>query len=108
MEGSYLIDLSIGRDEARQFLFDLATDDELRQAVQANPVEELGNRGIRYPRELLPDEVKLPPRKEVTHILYAADSLLDETASPFGLLVIFVFGAMPVTGGRSPGGDGAG
>jgi hypothetical protein len=51
--------------------------------------------------------VSLPPMREIAHLLYAGDSVLDETASPFGLLIIFVFGAMPVTMGRSPAGDGA-
>lgn len=108
MKGNYEIDINIGRDDARRFLADLATDDDLRDAVAKDPVGVLAERGINVSRELLPDEVKLPSKKEIVHILYAADSLLDETASPFGLLVVFVFGAMPVIGGRSPGGDGAG
>lgn len=106
MEGSYKIDINISREDARRFLAELATDDELRTAVEEDPVAVLAKRGINVPRELLPDEVTLPSKKEIVHILYAADSLLDETASPFGLLVVFVFGAMPVIGGRSPGGDG--
>jgi hypothetical protein len=108
MEGEYQIKLSISREDARKFLAALATDDELRENVEANPTEELGKRGIVVSRDLLPEEVRLPPKKELAHILYAADSLLDETASPFGLLLLFVFGAMPVTMGRSPAGDGAG
>jgi len=34
--------------------------------------------------------------------------LWGETASPFGWLIVFVFGAMPVTTRRSPSHDGAG
>jgi hypothetical protein len=108
MEGNYNIDINIGRDDARRFLAELATNDKLRMEVEEDPVGVLAGRGINVPRELLPDVVTLPSKKEIVHILYAADSLLDETASPFGLLVVFVFGAMPVIGGRSPGGDGAG
>jgi hypothetical protein len=108
MEGDYQISFSISRDEARRFLAALATDDATRDAVEKDPVGQLAERGINVSAGLLPDVVRLPSKKEIVHILYAGDSLLEETASPFGLLIIFVFGAMPVTTRRSPAGDGAG
>ena len=76
--------------------------------MQARPTEELEEVGIFISRELLPEEVILPEKKEIAHILYAGDSLWGETASPFGWLIVFVFGAMPVTTRRSPSHDGAG
>jgi hypothetical protein len=111
MKGEYRINLNISREEARKFLFELASDDELRARIEGgrdSALEELGRRNIEVTPEILPDPVRLPPKKEIDHILYAADSLLDETASPFGLLVVFVFGAMPVTAGRTTDGDAAG
>lgn len=108
MESGYEINLSISREDARKFLAKLATDTDFRDQVADNPTEELGKVGIVISRELLPDTVSLPSKKEIAHILYAGDSMWGETASPFGWLIVFVFGAMPVTTGRSPTGDGAG
>ena len=108
MEGDYQISFNISRDDARRFLADLATDDAFRESVEADAVGELRKRGIDVAPGLVPETVKLPPKKEIAHILYAGDSVHPETASPFGLLVVFVFGAMPVTTRRSPTGDGAG
>ena len=107
MEGDYQITFNISREDARRFLADLATDDAFRKDVEADPVAELGGRGITVSRDVFPDTVKLPSKKEIAHILYAGDSLHEETASPFGWLIVFVFGAMPVTTGRSPAGDAA-
>lgn len=110
--GEYQINLNVSREEARKFLFRLASEEELRNkfdgqrrddALAALAAElEIDVKGD------FPETVKLPPKKEIMHLLYAADSALDQTASPFGLLVVFVFGAMPVTAGRTPGGDAAG
>ena len=108
MEGPYQINFSISREEARKLLADLATDDDLRDAVEADAAEALRGRGIDISEGMLPDKVTLPPKREIAHILYAGDSLWGETASPFGWLIVFVFGAMPVTGGRSSSRDGAG
>jgi hypothetical protein len=108
MEGDYQINFSISRDEARKFLADLATDDNVRDAVRENAAAELQKRGIVISPGLLPEAVRLPSKKEIAHILYAGDSAV-ETASPFGLLILFVvFGAMPLTTSRPPAGDGAG
>jgi hypothetical protein len=107
-EARYEISLSISRENARKFLARLATEPDFRDWVEANPVDALGEEGIFISRELLPETVKLPPQKEIAHILYAGDSMWGETASPFGWLIVFVFGAMPVTAPRSPSGDGAG
>jgi hypothetical protein len=107
MDGKYEIGIKISREDARKVLARLATDTDFRERLEENPVDELAELGITIPRDLLPDEVTLPPMREIAHLLYAGDSVLDETASPFGLLIIFVFGAMPVTMGRSPAGDGA-
>jgi hypothetical protein len=104
----YEIRLDITREDARKFLAELATNEDVREAVELEPVSELAARGIDISPELLPEKVKLPPSREIEHILYAADSMWGETASPFGWLIVFVFGAMPVTEGRSPSRDGAG
>jgi hypothetical protein len=109
MEGPYQINFSISREDARKLLADLATDDDLRGAVEADAAEALRGRGIDISEGMLPDKVVLPPKREIAHILYAGDSALGETASPFGLLVlVVVFGAMPLTMRRSSAGDGAG
>lgn len=108
MKGKYEIELNISREKAHEVLVKLATNTAFRNQLQEDPVEQLAKLGIKIPRDLLPPEIKLPPPREIEHILYAADNLLDETASPFGLLIVFVFGAMPVTMGPSPAGDGAG
>jgi hypothetical protein len=112
MEGRYEIEFKVSRDAARQFLAALATDEAVRASLESGPegaAAELQKLGIEIDAASLPATITLPPPKEIEHILYAGDSLVGETASPFGLLVLFVvFGAMPVTTRRSPAGDGAG
>jgi hypothetical protein len=109
MEGNYSIDVKISRERAREFLARLATDPDFKAQVEADPNGALRELNITFDPELFPEgSVKLPPNKEIEHILYAGDSVWPESASPFGWLIVFVFGAMPVTEGRPPSGDGAG
>jgi hypothetical protein len=104
MQGEYTITAKVSREDARKFLAELATNDELRARIEENAHEELSNLGLEVSPTLIPDTVRLPPKKEIVHLLYAADSAV-ETASPFGLLILFVvLGAMPMT----TAGDGAG
>lgn len=107
MSSSYRVNISISRANARKFLAKLATDPATRKAVENDPVGQLKKIGITVPKNMLPAQVKLPPEKEILLLLYAGDSAHPGTASPFGLLIVFVFGAMPVTAGRLPAGDGA-
>jgi hypothetical protein len=108
-QGDYQINFATDREKARSFLARLATESQLREELKSEPERVLFDEvGITIDRERLPDEIKLPAEKEIEHLLYAADSAV-ETASPFGLLVLFVvFGAMPMTAPRSPTRDGAG
>ena len=110
-EGRYRVRFEISREDARKFLAELATNDDLRATIESsreNAAEELEKRQIFIDPELLPTTVKLPDKKEIAHLLYAGDSAWGETASPFGWLIVFVFGAMPVTTRRSLTGDSAG
>jgi hypothetical protein len=108
MEGNYTIDVKISREEAREFLAKLATDPDFKQQVEEDPNGALRELNITFDPELFTGSVKLPANKEIEHILYAGDSVWPESASPFGWLIVFVFGAMPVTEGRPPSRDGAG
>jgi len=108
MEGNYSVDVKISREEAREFLARLATDPAFKRKVEEAPNVALRELNITFEPELFEGSVKLPPNKEIEHILYAGDSVWPESASPFGWLIVFVFGAMPVTEGRPPSRDGAG
>jgi hypothetical protein len=97
------ITLTISRDEAYEFLRELAEDDDLRARVEADPGGELAARGIVIARELLPEQARLASKDQIAELIVL---LGDDPANllgrpkaeawPFQLLsVVFMFGALP-------------
>src|SRR3954447_10755681 len=97
------ITLTITREEAYEFLRQLAEDDDLRARVEADPGAELADRGIVIAPELLPQRAVLASKDQMAEMLIL---LGDDPANllgrpkaeawPFQLLsVVFSFGALP-------------
>jgi hypothetical protein len=98
------ITVNISRDEAFDFLSELAEDDDLRARVEADPGAELAQRGIDISPDLLPSEAKLASKDQIRELmLILGDDPANkfgrrkgEEAWPFHLLCwIFMFGALP-------------
>jgi putative modified peptide len=108
MARTYEIKTSISRDRAQELIELLATDDEFRKRFEAKPRTILLEYHIDVSHQTLPERVSLPDKEAIRELHSLAESIIPESASPFGLLALFiVFGAMPVTGGR-PTVDGTG
>jgi hypothetical protein len=97
------ITVATSREQAFEFVQQLAEDDEVRAAVAADPAGELANRGIVVPPELLPREVKLASKEDFAELLFV---LGDDPQNIFGrpkgeawlfhlLCFIWKFGALP-------------
>jgi hypothetical protein len=110
MAGRYEIRASISREKARELLALLARDDDFRARVEETPRTVLFEYRIDVSHDTLPEQVSLPEKEAIEELLARADAMVPESASPFGLLALFVvFGAMPVVAaGPPPAGDGAG
>jgi hypothetical protein len=89
--------LAISREKARQFLQDFVNDEEFRERLQREPRTVLFESRIDLTPESLPEEVTLPSPEAVSQLLELAEAMTEESASPFGFIVLFVvFGAMPI------------
>lgn len=107
------IRVTITREEAYDFLNQLATDDELRARVEADPGAELARRGIEISPELLPERARLASKDHIADMLYLmGDDPDDKLGRPKGeawlfqtMCVVFMFGALPFA--RRPEPDGA-
>src|SRR4051794_5936289 len=97
------ITFSISREDAYEFLRQLAEDDDLRARVKADPGAELAERGIVIAPELLPETATLAGKHQIRELLVTlgddpADLMGRPKAEtwPFHLLnVVFMFGALP-------------
>jgi putative modified peptide len=108
MARTYEIKTSITRDRAQELIERLASDDEFRQRFEEKPRTILLEYHVDVSHQTLPEKVTLPDKDAIRELHSLAQTIVPETASPFGLLLLFiVFGALPVTGGR-PTVDGSG
>ena len=97
------ITVAISRDEAYDFLKQLAEDDDVRARIEADPGTELANRGIAISPQLLPAQAKLASKEQIEELLVLlGDDPADKLSRPRGeawlvhlLCVIFRFGALP-------------
>ncbi len=109
MAKRYEVRSSISRHTAEELINRLANDETFRKRFEANPRTVLFEHRIDVTPESLPEKVTLPPADKIKELLPVATALVDETASPFGFLLLFiVFGAMPVVTVARPAGDAAG
>jgi hypothetical protein len=108
------ITVAISRDEAYDFLRELAEDDDLRARLEADPGSELANRGIVIPPQLLPAQARLASKAQIEDLLHSmGDDPDDKFGRPKGeawlfhlLCFAFHFGALPFVQ-RDPERDGA-
>jgi hypothetical protein len=103
MAKRYEIQTAISREKALELLNNLK-DPDFRARFEESPRTILFEYRIDVAPDTLPETVKIPDDPEkIEALINAAESLLPENASPFGLLALFVvFGAMPmVTSGDS-------
>ena len=97
------ITVAMSREEAYDFLRQLAEDDDLRASVEADPATELANRGIAISPELLPAQVKLASKEQMQELLtLLGDDPADKFGRPRGeawlfhlLCFITRYGALP-------------
>ena len=97
------ISVAITRDAAYDFLKELASDDDVRARVVADPGAELASRGIVISPDLLPAEAKLASKEQIEELLLTmGDDPADKLGRPKGeawpfhlLTVVFMFGALP-------------
>jgi hypothetical protein len=109
MAKRYEVKATISRRKAQELIEKLASDDEFRAKFEAKPRTVLFEHRIDVSPESLPETVTLPPKEKIRELIPVAYDLVDESASPFGFLLLFVvFGAMPVVTGARPAGDAAG
>jgi hypothetical protein len=107
------IRVTMTREEAYDFLQQLATDDDLRARVEADPGRELARRGIHISPELLPAQAKLASKDHIADMLYVmGDDPENKLGRPKGeawlyhtMCFVFMFGALPFA--RRPQPDGA-
>lgn len=109
MGNRYEIRTAISRRKATELLMRLRDDDEFRARFEESPRSILFEYRIDVAPDSLPEVVTLPEKDQIGTLLATANEIVPESASPFGLLVLFVvFGAMPVVTGGQPAGDGTG
>jgi hypothetical protein len=97
------ITVAISRDEAYDFLKQLAEDDDVRARIEADPGTELANRGIVISPELLPKRARLASKEQMAELLVLlGDDPADKLGRPKGeawhfqlLCFVFMFGALP-------------
>jgi hypothetical protein len=97
------ITAAISRDDAFEFLRQLAEDDELRARVEADPGAELAARGIAVSPELLPKRARLASKDQISeYLILLGDDPADKFGRPKGeawfihlLYIVFMFGALP-------------
>lgn len=97
------ITVAISREEAYDFLKQLAEDDDVRARIEADPGSELANRGIVISPQLIPERAKLASKDQIAELLVLmGDDPEDKLGRPRGeawlvhlLCVIFRFGALP-------------
>jgi hypothetical protein len=97
------IRIAISREDAYDFMKQLAEDDDLRARVEADPGAELANRGIVISPELLPAQATLASKKQIEELLVLlGDDPADKLGRPKGeawpfhlLCFVFMFGALP-------------
>lgn len=97
MAKRYEITMAISREEALELLHKLK-DPKFRKKFEQSPRTILFEYRIDLAPDTLPETVTIPDDPEkIEALIHAAESVLPESASPFGLLALFiVFGAMPV------------
>ena len=103
MARRYEIQTAISREKALELLNNLK-DPDFRARFEESPRTILFEYRIDVAPDTLPETVTIPDDPEkIEALIHAAETLLPENASPFGLLALFVvFGAMPmVTSGDS-------
>jgi putative modified peptide len=109
MARPYHIKADISREKAISLIERLANDDDFRAEFTTNPRTILLDHRIDVSPETLPEEIVLPDKEKIAQLLEQARSMVPESASPFGLLALFVaFGAMPVITRGRPAADGTG
>jgi hypothetical protein len=97
------ITVAMSRDEAYDFLKELAEDDDVRARVEADPGTELANRGIVISRQLLPEQAQLASKEQIAELLASmGDDPADKLGRPKGeawsfhlLCYVFMLGALP-------------
>jgi hypothetical protein len=105
----YEVKSSISRHKARELLTLLREDDAFRDEFTRNPRKILFEYRIDLSPDSLPETVSLPSKEAIGSLLDLGESIVEESASPFGFLLLFVvFGAMPMVEGAVPAGDGTG
>jgi hypothetical protein len=105
----YEIKSYISREKAIELINLLADDEDFRARFQENPRTVLFEYRIDVSAETLPEQVTLPDPDAIRELLTLGETIIPESASPFGLLALFVvFGAMPVITGGRPAVDGTG
>jgi putative modified peptide len=100
--------VNISAADARQFLENLATDDDFREKVARNPKQALKQANIDVSGDV-PNSVTLPSKEKIRRFI---DDELDPAASTgavLGWAVLYnVLGAMPIVARGEPAGDAAG
>lgn len=105
----YEIKADISRDKAIELINKLAEDEDFRARFEESPRTLLFEYRIDVSPETLPERITLPEPDAIRELLSLGQSIIPESASPFGLLALFVvFGAMPVRTGGRPAADGTG
>ena len=97
------ITVTMSRDDAFEFLRQLATDDAVRTAVSHDPVGELGSRGIVIARGLVPDRAQLATKRQFAELLERlGDDPADKLGRPAGdawavhlVAHVYMLGALP-------------
>jgi hypothetical protein len=97
MAKRYEIQTAISREKALELLNNLK-DPDFRARFEESPRTILFEYRIDVAPDTLPETVTLPDDPEkIEALITAAESLLPESAAPFGLLaLVLVFGAMPM------------
>jgi putative modified peptide len=73
-----IVEIRISPQQADELMSRLVDDQEFRERLTQNPVEELAGYGINVPSALLPERVELPSPEEISRVRAGAEA--DEFA----------------------------
>jgi hypothetical protein len=110
MPPPYEVRVNITRQQAHDLILRLAEDGELRAQFEVDTQTMLAQYGIEVSPGTLPEQVTLPDPNAIRDFLEMAETrILPETASPLGLLALFIIiAAGPVVTRDRPVVDGSG
>ncbi len=87
--GGARVSVNLTPKEAALFLQKLASDDEFRRAMEKAPRECLAEYHVYIPQELVPEQVKLPSKEELTEAL-ASVTAGEEFRVPVAAAWVFI------------------